>query len=100
MNKKILNRSSEILFEDNFEVNEEKSYSIWNYRNHTNETYFIKKENSNLYVLYLNEKEVETELPILNLYGIWSDLTDEDISFMEDSIRNIRKRIYNKYYNE
>ena len=100
MNKKILNRSSEILFEDNFEVNEEKSYSIWNYRNHTNETYLIKKESSNLYVLYLNEKEVETELSILNYYGIWSDLTDEDISFMEDSIRNIRKRIFNKYCNE
>ncbi len=100
MNKKKLNRSSEILFEDNFEMNGEKSYSIWNYLNHTNETYLIKKESSTLYVLYLNEKEVETKLPILNFYGIWSDLTDDDISFMEDSIRNIHKRIFNKYYNE
>jgi len=92
------NKSSEICFQDDFKAHEERSYIIWNHLTKKYEEFVLKKEESSLYALYLKEKEVQ--LPILEFYGIWKDISDEDILYIEESIREIHQKMLPKYYSE
>lgn len=91
-----LKKSSEIIFRDNFELNEEKKFEIWNYIERKNETYIIKKEDPDSYSLYLDYKKLTNS--IFDYFGIWSDLSDDQFKIITESINDIRKNIMKRYY--
>jgi len=88
-------KSSEICFGDDFQLYEEREFKIWNHNKQIYENYIIRKEENDLYMLFFKESNKETS--IFDFYGIWSDIPEEEMMLMEDSIKNLRKRISNKY---
>ncbi len=90
-----LKKSSEITFIDNLELNEEREYEIWNHNKHKNEFYIIKKENIDTISIYL---AMESQASILDYYGIWNDLSEEQLNIITESISDIRKNIMKRFY--
>ncbi len=90
-----LKKSSEISFNDDFKLYEERKFIIWNHIKHEKEQYIIKKEDTHLYILYLEDKDFTN--PIFDFFGIWSDFSDEELTIITDAIKDIRNRISNRY---
>ena len=91
-------KSHEIVFRDNFESEEEKRFEIWNHSERRMENYVIKKEKNDIYSLYL--EPAHSEDTILDYYGMWSDLTEDEFQIITDSINDIRKRITNTFIHD
>jgi len=47
-----------------------------------------------------SDKENGPDIPIFKFYGMWNDLTEQQIHIIEESIKNIRQNIKNRYHTE
>lgn len=91
-------KSGKITFQDNFEMNEQRTITSWNHFTKKFEKYVIKKEEPHTYCIYLKEEDVSPS--ILDYLGVWEDLTEEQLDIIEDSIVEYRKKINKKYFND
>ncbi len=89
------NKSSEIIFQADFKKNEERRYIVWNHLANRYDEYIIKKESSTQLALYVIEKN--TKSPIFEFYGMWNDISDEDIKYIEESIQEVRKSLLSRF---
>ncbi len=89
---------NEIAFNNDFKLNEERKYIIWNYANKRKEEYILKKVSSNFYALYLEDNKGEN--PLFHFYGMWEDLTDNQLSIMENAIKEVHGKISKRNFLE
>jgi len=83
--------SSEISFEANLKLNEEKKFIVWNHLKKKKKLFTIKRESPSQYVLY--SENIDINNPIFDFYGIWSKFSDEEWDVITEAIKELRSKI-------